>query len=183
MEFKLNIGNPKTGKTYKKDVAGDEAKEYLHKKIGDKVKGDKAGFSGYEFEITGGSDSSGFPMRKDVSGTARKKILIAKGVGTRHTRKGIRLRRSVAANTIYAKTTQINLKVLKEGKTPLGGAAVEEATPEPAKEKKTEKPKKEEKKEKKKEEVNKKEDKKEAAPKKEDKKEAKEKPKADEKKE
>lgn len=120
-EFKLSIGNPKTKKTYKKDVSGDEAKEFLSKKIGDKILGNKLGFTGYEFEVTGGSDASGFPMRKDVNGTARKKILITKSIGNRKGRKGMRIRKSVAGNTIHSKTTQINLKVLKEGKTPLEG--------------------------------------------------------------
>ncbi len=138
MEFKLSIGNPKTKKTYKKDIAGDEAKEFLGKKIGEKVSGSKIGFTGYEFEITGGSDSSGFPMRKDVNGSGRKKVLITKSVGNRKNRKGMRVRKSVAGNTVFTKTTQINLKVLKEGKAPLDG---EEA---PAEEDKTEETPKEE---------------------------------------
>ncbi|MBC8500928.1 MAG: 30S ribosomal protein S6e [Nanoarchaeota archaeon] len=138
-EFKANVGDPKTGKTYKQDIIGDEAKHLLGKKIGDKVKGDKIGFSGYEFEITGGSDSSGFPMRKDVSGTMRKKVLIASGVGTRHNRKGMRLRRRVAANTIHAKTSQINMKTLTYGKKALDAESPKEEAPaEAPKEEKTE---------------------------------------------
>jgi len=125
MEFKLNIGDPKSGKTHKKDLSADESKELMGIKIGDKVKGDKIGFLGYEFEMTGGSDFAGFPMRKDVSGTTRKRILIVSGVGTRHKRKGTRLRRNVAGNTVFAKTAQINLKVIKAGKGPL--VPVEEA--------------------------------------------------------
>jgi len=152
-EFKANIGDPKTGKTYKKDIIGDEAKHLLGKKIGDKVKGDKIGFSGYEFEITGGSDSSGFPMRKDVSGTMRKKVLIASGVGTRHNRKGMRLRRRVAANTIHAKTSQINMKILTYGKKALDAESPKEEAPAEAPKKEAPKEEKaEEKKEKPKEE-------------------------------
>jgi small subunit ribosomal protein S6e len=122
MDFKLNIGDPKSGKTHKKDLTGDDAKFLSGKKIGEKIKGELIGLTGYEFEITGGSDFCGFPMRKDVRGSQRKKILIVNGVGTRHTRAGMRLRRTVAGNTIYAKTAQINLKILKQGKSPLDAA-------------------------------------------------------------
>ncbi|MBU0472280.1 MAG: 30S ribosomal protein S6e [Nanoarchaeota archaeon] len=134
-EYKINIGDPKTGKSLKKDIVGIEAKEFLSKKIGDKVTGSKIGFPGYEFEITGGSDSSGFPMRKDVIGVGRKKVLITCGVGTRHKRKGTRLRRTVAGNTIGQKTVQINLKILKYGKDSLNPA--KEATAEAPKKDKT----------------------------------------------
>lgn len=125
-EFKLNIGNPKDGKTHKKDIAGDEAQALIGKKLGDKVTGKTIGFDGYEFEITGGSDYCGFPMRKDVIGQARKKVLATKGVGMRDGRKGLRLRKMMAGNQVYERTSQINLKVLKEGKAPLGEAPAEE---------------------------------------------------------
>ena len=138
VDFKLTIGDLKSGKAYKKDVSGDEAEAFLGKKIGDKITGSKVGFAGYEFEITGGSDSSGFPMRKDVSGTARKRILLVSGLGTRHKRKGMKKRKLVAGNMIHTKTTQINLKVLKSGKTPLGEAPTVEAAPKEAEEKKEE---------------------------------------------
>ena len=71
-------------------------------------------------------------MRKDVVGPARKRILTTKGVGMRTNRKGLRLRKTVAGNTVHEKTTQVNLKVLKAGKSPLGGepeAPAEEAAP------------------------------------------------------
>jgi small subunit ribosomal protein S6e len=119
MEFKINIGDPKTGKTVQKVAADKAAEAFLKKKIGDKVSGDAIGFPGYEFEITGGSDYCGFPMRKDVRGSARKKILVVSGVGIRKNVKGRKIRKTVAGCTIYSKTAQINLKVLKAGEAPL----------------------------------------------------------------
>ena len=118
-EFKLNIGDPTSKKTKKHEVKDEEAEIFLGKKIGDKVAGTTFGFEGYEFEITGGSDYTGVPMRKDVIGTARKRILIVSGTGIRKNRKGRRVRKTMAGNTIYEKTAQINLKVTKSGKTPL----------------------------------------------------------------
>ena len=117
-EHKINIGDSKSKKTYNKvteDISG-----LFDKKIGDIVNGESIELNGYELEITGGSDASGFPMRKDVDGTARKRILIVGGVGMKNQkRKGLRLRKMVAGNTIYEKTSQINMKVIKWGKEPI----------------------------------------------------------------
>jgi len=119
MEFKLSIGDPKIGRTVKKVVSDKAAEAFLKKRIGEKISGDAIGFAGYEFEITGGSDYCGFPMRRDVRGTARKRILIVSGVGIRKNRKGRKVRKTVAGNTIYSKTAQINLKITKHGSKPL----------------------------------------------------------------
>lgn len=118
-EIKINIGDPKSKKTITKAIVDNATDVFMNKKIGDKVHGDSFGLPGYEFEITGGSDNAGFPMRKDVKGIMRKKILIVSGVGLRSNTKGRKVRKSVAGNTVYAKTAQINLKVLKHGSTPL----------------------------------------------------------------
>ncbi len=118
-EFKLVISNPKIGRTIQREVKGEDANRLIGLKIGDVVKGELIGLSGYEFEITGGSDYCGFPMRRDVAGTKRKRILIVKGVGLRKTKKGMKKRKTVAGNTIHAKTAQINLKIIKEGKEKL----------------------------------------------------------------
>ena len=131
VEFKLVIGDPKTGKCHQRVVKDDEAKPFLGKIIGDKVKGDGAGLAGYEFEITGGSDYCGFPMRKDTIGTGRKKVLSTRGFGIKTVNKGTRVRKTFAGNTIHAQTSQINLKILTYGKAKLEGDA--EGKPEEAK--------------------------------------------------
>jgi small subunit ribosomal protein S6e len=82
--------------------------------------------AGYEFQIAGGSDYCGFPMRKDLPGVARKKVLLVKGVGLKDALQGIRKRRTICGNTIHQKISQINLKVLKEGKEALVGDQKEE---------------------------------------------------------
>jgi len=114
-EFKLTIGNPKTGKSYKKDVSGSEAEKLLGKDIGENVLGDEIGYSGYEFVITGGSDSAGFPMRRGIRGVGRTKIFTYKGVGFsgrnrwKKRQDGLRVRKSVRGQKIGSKTSQINL--------------------------------------------------------------------------
>lgn len=120
MEIKIVLSNPKTGKSYQKILKDTEAKAFMGLKIGDTVRGEILNLPGYEFQITGGSDYAGFPMRSDVPGILRKRIYAVSGVGIRKKEKGLKQRKTVAGNTIYEKTAQVNLKVIKEGKLPLG---------------------------------------------------------------
>ncbi len=128
MELKINIGDPKSKKTYKKELSGDDAKLLLGKKIGDEIKGELLNLKGYTLVIMGGSDDAGFPMRKSVHGSGRKKLFIGKSVGYRNliVKKkgekklkakfdGIKVRKTVAGNEIHEKTVQLNLKVSKAG--------------------------------------------------------------------
>ena len=124
-QFKIVIG-AKTGKCYQKEVKEPESNVFVGKKIGDIIKGDSFGLSGYEFEIRGGSDDAGFPMRKDVQGPVRKKILAVEGEGIRKAGKGLKRRKTVFGNTISARIVQINLKVVKEGKEKMGEDKQEE---------------------------------------------------------
>jgi len=121
--YKLNIsgGNAGPGKGLSKLIEIDEKKFHFETlKIGDTIKGGLIGFPNYEFEITGGSDASGFPMRKDVHGPVKKRILVSKrGIGYKPRRKGEKKRRTVRGNEITFDMTLINLKILKYGETEL----------------------------------------------------------------
>jgi small subunit ribosomal protein S6e len=134
-EYKIVINDPKIGKSYQREVKDDEAEYFTGKKIGDVVNGNNFSLEGYEFLITGGSDNSGFPMRKDVDLAGKKKILAVSGVGLRKTRDGMKIRKTVAGNTIYQNTVQINLKITKYGKEKF---EKEETVEEGKEEKKTE---------------------------------------------
>lgn len=122
VSFKLVFGL-KGGRCIQKEVAEPAAKTLIGKQIGETIQGDTLGFTGYELEITGGSDYCGFPMRKDVQGFARKKILAVKGIGMKQKAPGIRQKKTVCGNTIHPKIAQINVKVLKEGAEPLAPPA------------------------------------------------------------
>lgn len=111
VDFKIVISD-QTGKTYQKEVKDDDARKFIGLKIGDKLKGDFLELGNVEIEVTGGSDYCGFPMRKDVLGVGRKRILAVGGVGIRNKEKGIKKRKTVCGNTIHAKISQINVKVL-----------------------------------------------------------------------
>lgn len=145
-EFKIVISDPKNGRSYQFNVKDEQARPFLGLKIGAKMKGEVLDLTGYEFEITGGSDHCGFPMRKDVEGVGRKKIFAVSGVGIkkkvhftkkgerkiRRKQHGIKQKKTVCGNTIHAKISQVNLKILKCGKKPLGSEEKAEAAAESA---------------------------------------------------
>ncbi|MBS3135294.1 30S ribosomal protein S6e [Candidatus Woesearchaeota archaeon] len=111
--FKLVINNK--GKAYSKELNDQESQIFLNKKIKEKVSGNTFGLKNYEFEITGGSDKDGFPMRFDLPGTGRKKLLLSKGPGVKIKRKGMRKRKALRGNVIAQDVKQININVIKEG--------------------------------------------------------------------
>ncbi len=126
MAFKINIAE-KSGKTYKLE---SEAGSLIGKELHDKINGTDVSpnLAGYEFEITGTSDTSGFTSLKSVEGIGLKKVLLSyeKGMHKRPRRegkkkisnknpKGLRLRKTVRGKVISEAISQINLKILKEG--------------------------------------------------------------------
>ncbi len=119
VSFKVVLNDPKTKKSVQKELSEEQSAALLGFKIGEKINGDAIGFSGYEFVITGGSDTSGFPMRKDLEGTSRKKILSVRSTGLKQKRKGMLKRKNVRGNTISEKIAQINMKIIKYGKQSL----------------------------------------------------------------
>jgi small subunit ribosomal protein S6e len=110
--MKFVISDTKSGKAYSATTNDDL---FIGKKINDTVKLDEIGLTGFEAEITGGSDKDGFPMNKSVHGTARRYIFTTKGIGFKKARKGERKRLSARGNTISSLISQVNLKVTKVG--------------------------------------------------------------------
>ena len=150
----VNDTNPKNGgKSYSLKITGNNHAQILGKRIGDVVDGIFVGegeqtLSGYKLEITGGSDKTGTPLRKDLEGGSRQSILVTESTGYKgqvivHKKKGgekkrfrykpdgLRRRRTFRGNTITQDTRQINLKVVESGKKPLNtilSAEAEEAS-------------------------------------------------------
>lgn len=115
-EIRLEIGDPESKKTYSKKLTEEEGSKLFGLKIKDTFRGEIIGLNGYEFLITGGSDSSGFPMKSSLHGLVKKKLLLRKGVGFKAKRKGERRRKTIRGNEINKDISQINCKVLKKGR-------------------------------------------------------------------
>ena len=130
MAFKINISE-KSGKTYKLEL---ESEEIVGKALHDKISGKEIlpDLKGYEFEITGASDKSGFTAMKDVEGIGLNRVLLTYGKAmkkrprkegkikrSKNKPKGLRLRKTVRGRIISPAISQINLKVLKDGEKKL----------------------------------------------------------------
>ncbi|MDD5171407.1 MAG: 30S ribosomal protein S6e [Candidatus ainarchaeum sp.] len=108
-----------SGKSYQVELAKDKESSLVGKKIGDELDGNLVGAAGYTLELTGGSDNSGFPMRVEVHGSAKKLVLTSDGVGFHAKDKGARRRRYMRGNTYSAEIIQVNAKVKAPGAVPL----------------------------------------------------------------
>ena len=102
------ISDPKTGKAFSKKI--ESASNFSGRRIGQEIQLDSVGLNGYSAKITGGSDKDGFPMRKDLVGTSRKRIFVVvdrkKGEKTRITKRG---------NTVADDIKELNVVVTKYG--------------------------------------------------------------------
>ena len=135
--FKINISN-KEGKTYTLEL---ESEELNGKELHDKIQGKELlpTLDGYELEITGASDKSGFTAMENVPSIGLKRVLLGVGKGMhkrskglrkkrRRTKKGLRLRKTVRGKVISPEIVQINMKVLKEGSRKLSEIFPEQNT-------------------------------------------------------
>ena len=100
VDINLNIAHPEKNESANEVLEDEEAESLFDYKLGEEVDGETLGLDGGVFEITGGSDRAGFPMRKDTPGIGRHKVLIKSGTGLRQNRE---------------ETAQVNLKVVDEG--------------------------------------------------------------------
>ncbi len=118
--YKLNIsGTEGVGKGKTKVIQLQKIDPLVGKVIGEEINGGLIGLPGYTLKITGGSDMSGIPMKPHVHGPVKKKLLLSKGPGYHPKRKGEKKRKVVRGSEITDDMKQINMVVLKMGKTKL----------------------------------------------------------------
>lgn len=119
VEFKASIADPDTGKCYAVVLAKNKASTFIGKEIGDTLDGVFAGLPGYKITITGGTDEAGFPMRKDVEGAERKRILVTDSTGFHAQRDGQRRRRMMAGRKVSQNIVQLNFVISQKGAKPI----------------------------------------------------------------
>ena len=119
VEFKVVVNDIESGKSYNIAVSGHHANSLIGKKINDEVDGIFVSLPGYKLQITGGTDKDGFPMRHDIPGSTRRRLLLSRGLGFKPKELGQRKKKSVRGNTINQEIVQVNMKVLKPGAKPI----------------------------------------------------------------
>ncbi len=85
----------------------EKSRRLIGMKIKDEIDASIIGLKG-KLVITGGTDNSGFPMRPDIPGPVKKRVLLSQPPGYRPKRKGERRRKTVRGNTITEDIVQIN---------------------------------------------------------------------------
>jgi small subunit ribosomal protein S6e len=128
--FKLTISDIK-GKSVSKELKDSDANPLLGLQLGNETDASIVGLSG-KLKLTGGSDKSGVPMRNDIHGSARKKVLLSKGVGLQDAEIGQRKRKLMRGNTVSEEIYQVNCKF--DGELPVEAPA--ESTEEKTEDKK-----------------------------------------------
>ena len=114
-EFKTVISDPKEKKAYQKIISEDKSNALVGKSIGEEIDGIFLDLPGYRLKITGGSDGSGVPMRGDIDGNQRRKLLVRKSVGFHPVRHGQRKRKLIRGRNLSGEVSQINFKILEYG--------------------------------------------------------------------
>ncbi|MHC1635295.1 MAG: 30S ribosomal protein S6e [Candidatus Methanospirareceae archaeon] len=111
------VSDPKTGKAYKIEIKDEFG--LVGKCIGDVIDGALIGLRGYKLEITGGSDKDGVPMRKEIPGAGRKRVLLSSPPCFRPKEKGQRRRKLVRGREISTEISQVNMKIKEWGDKPI----------------------------------------------------------------
>ena len=127
---RMVVSDPETGRAQTIQLNPQQFNLLIGKRIGDVVDGSPFGLKGVMLRITGGTDKDGFPMRPDVSGPRKVRVLLSGGVGfrarekppskrkkrrNRRRKKGLRKRVTVRGNTISDAIAQINVVIVKKG--------------------------------------------------------------------
>jgi len=118
-DFKVVLSDPQEGISYKVEATGGMAGALIGKSVGDIIAGETLGFAGYQIAITGATDKTGIPARRDLPGLTRRKLLLANGAGFRPTYHGQRRRMTIRGAEINGDFVQINAKVVEYGEKSL----------------------------------------------------------------
>lgn len=115
-KFKIILSNPETGKSQIVELEGSRAVPLVGRRLGEIIDGTAVGLGGHKVRITGGSDKDGFPMRPDIHGGVKTRVIITKGVGFHSSRRGERRRKTLRGNVITEEIVQINMKIVEKPK-------------------------------------------------------------------
>lgn len=115
-KFKIIISDPETGKSQAVELEDARAVPLVGSMLGEVLDGATVGLGGHKLKITGGSDKDGFPMRPDIHGGVKTRVVIAKGVGFHSNRNGERKRKTLRGRVITEEISQINMKIIEKPK-------------------------------------------------------------------
>jgi small subunit ribosomal protein S6e len=108
------VSNPDTGESQKVEIEDSRMTALLGSRIGEILDGSVANLPGHKIQLTGGTDRDGIPMRPDVHGGVKARIILSGGVGFKPRNPGERRRKVVRGNIVTADTTFLNFKIVEK---------------------------------------------------------------------
>lgn len=99
-------------KSFQLSIDQSKLNNLIGSKIGDSVELVVSGLN-FKLKITGGSDNSGFPMRFDVPGGAKRKLLLSGPPGYHPKEDGMRKKKTVRGNMVTPEVVQINTVIIR----------------------------------------------------------------------
>jgi small subunit ribosomal protein S6e len=112
----LIVSDPETGTSQKVELEDARMAPIMGRRIGEVIDGTVADLAGHKIQLTGGTDKDGIPMRPDVHGGVKARVVLSGGVGYKPKKKGERKRVVVRGNTVSADTTFLNFKIVEKPK-------------------------------------------------------------------
>lgn len=128
-KFKVIISDPETGTSKVVEVEEARAAPFLGRRIGETMDGSVVDLPAHKLKLVGGSDKDGVPMRANVHGGVRRKVVLSGGVGFNPKKGGERRRKAVRGDVITDEIVQLNTKIVEKPAKPKEAKA-EEAKPE-----------------------------------------------------
>jgi small subunit ribosomal protein S6e len=113
-KFKVIVSDPQAGTSKVVEVEEARAVPFIGRKIGETIDGAVVDLPATKLQIMGGSDKDGVPMKPNVHGGVRRKVVLSDGIGFNAKRGGERRRKAVRGNTITDEIVQINVKIIEQ---------------------------------------------------------------------
>lgn len=112
----LIVSNPADGTSQRVEIDDQQLRALYGTRIGQVVEGAVADMQGYRIKLTGGTDKDGIPMRPDVHGSAKARVVLSGGVGFKPKDKGEKKRKVVRGNTVNPEIAFLNFTVVEAPK-------------------------------------------------------------------
>jgi small subunit ribosomal protein S6e len=125
-KFKVIVSDPQAGTSKVVELEESRAAPFIGRKLGETLDGSVVDLPAHTIQILGGSDKDGVPMRGNVHGGIRRRVVLSGGAGFKAKKSGERKRKTVRGDIITDEIVQINLKIVERPAKPV------EAKPEQA---------------------------------------------------
>ena len=110
-KFKVIVSDPQAGTSKVVELEEARSAPFIGRRVGETMDGSVVDLPAHTVQILGGSDKDGVPMRGNVHGGVRRRVVLSGGAGFSPKKKGERKRKTVRGNIITDEIAQINMKI------------------------------------------------------------------------